>query len=47
VALLLSIVFEGLGLGALGLAGVALVAAGNVLVLHRRRPAPSPNPVGG
>jgi drug/metabolite transporter (DMT)-like permease len=47
VALLLSIVFEGLGLGALGLAGVALVAAGNVLVLHRRRPAPSPDPVGG
>jgi drug/metabolite transporter (DMT)-like permease len=41
VALLLSMLFEGLTLGALGLAGVALVAAGNVLVLNRRRPAPA------
>ena len=39
VALGLSMGFEGLGLGALGLVGVALVAAGNVLVLNRRRPA--------
>jgi drug/metabolite transporter (DMT)-like permease len=38
VALLLSMMFEGLSLGALGLAGVLLVAFGNVLVLTRRRP---------
>jgi drug/metabolite transporter (DMT)-like permease len=44
VALLLSMLFEGLNLGAVGLVGVALVAAGNVLVLNRRRPAPAPNP---
>ena len=44
VALLLSMMFEGLGLGVVGLAGVALVAAGNVLVLNRRRPASAPNP---
>ena len=44
VALLLSMVFEGLNLGAVGLVGVALVAAGNVLVLNRRRPAPARNP---
>jgi drug/metabolite transporter (DMT)-like permease len=41
VALLLSILFEGLSLGVLGLVGVALVAAGNVLVLNRRRPPPA------
>jgi drug/metabolite transporter (DMT)-like permease len=41
VALLLSMMFEGLGLGAIGLLGVALVAAGNVLVLNRRRPTPA------
>jgi drug/metabolite transporter (DMT)-like permease len=41
VALLLSMMFEGLGLGTVGLLGVALVAAGNVLVLNRRRPAPA------
>lgn len=39
VALLLSMLFEGLSLGTLGLAGVALVAGGNVLVLNRRRAA--------
>jgi len=44
VALLLSMLFEGLNLGAVGLVGVALVAAGNVLVLNRRRPAPARNP---
>jgi drug/metabolite transporter (DMT)-like permease len=44
VALLLSMLFEGLNLGAVGLAGVALVAAGNVLVLNRRRPAPARKP---
>ena len=44
VALLLSMLFEGLNLGAVGLVGVALVAAGNILVLNRRRPAPAPNP---
>ena len=44
VALLLSMLFEGLNLGAVGLVGVALVAAGNVLVLNRRRPAPTRNP---
>jgi len=44
VALLLSMLFEGLNLGAVGLVGVALVAAGNVLVLNRRRPAPASNP---
>lgn len=44
VALLLSMMFEELGLGVVGLAGVALVAAGNVLVLNRRRPASAPNP---
>jgi len=44
VALLLSMLFEGLTLGAVGLVGVALVAAGNVLVLNRRRPAPASNP---
>jgi drug/metabolite transporter (DMT)-like permease len=38
VALLLSMMFEGLSLGVLGLAGVLLVAFGNVLVLTRRRP---------
>jgi drug/metabolite transporter (DMT)-like permease len=41
VALLLSMMFEGLGLGAIGLLGVGLVAAGNVLVLNRRRPTPA------
>ena len=46
VAILLSILFEGLGLGGLGLVGVALVAAGNVLVLNRRRADPAPNPAG-
>jgi len=44
VALLLSMLFEGLNLGAVGLVGVALVAAGNVLVLNRRRPALARNP---
>jgi drug/metabolite transporter (DMT)-like permease len=44
VALLLSMLFEGLNLGAVGLVGVALVAAGNVLALNRRRPAPARNP---
>ncbi|HMK07421.1 MAG TPA: EamA family transporter [Anaerolineales bacterium] len=39
VAILLSTLFEGLSLGTLGLAGVALVVAGNVLVLNRRRAA--------
>jgi drug/metabolite transporter (DMT)-like permease len=37
VALTLSLLFEGLGLSALGLLGVLLVAAGNVLVLSRRK----------
>src|SRR3972149_7028289 len=46
VALLLSMMFEGLNLGAVGLVGVALVAAGGVLVLNRRRPAPGSNPGG-
>ena len=44
VALLLSMLFEGLNLGTVGLVGVALVAAGNILVLNRRRPAPARNP---
>jgi drug/metabolite transporter (DMT)-like permease len=44
VALLLSMMFEGLSLGALGLAGVLLVALGNVLVLTRRRVTPVPHP---
>lgn len=44
VALLLSMLFEGLNLSVVGLAGVALVAAGNVLVLRRRRPAPASSP---
>lgn len=39
VALALSTLFEGLAWNALGLLGVGLVAAGNVLVLRRRRPA--------
>ena len=44
VALLLSMLFEGLNLGAVGLVGVALVAAGNILVLNRRRPEPASSP---
>ena len=45
VALVLSMAFEGLGLGILGLLGVILVAAGNVLVLNRRKvPTPVPEP---
>ncbi len=39
VALALSTLFEGLVWNAIGLLGVGLVAAGNVLVLRRRRPA--------
>jgi drug/metabolite transporter (DMT)-like permease len=42
VALLLSALFEGLSLTPIALAGVALVAGGNVLVLTRRRAAPAP-----
>jgi drug/metabolite transporter (DMT)-like permease len=42
VALILSMLFEGLSLGGLGLAGVALVVVGNVLVLNRKRPAAQP-----
>jgi drug/metabolite transporter (DMT)-like permease len=41
VALALSMAFEGLGLTPVGLLGVLLVAAGNALVLSRRKPAPS------
>jgi drug/metabolite transporter (DMT)-like permease len=41
VAIVLSMAFEGLSLGIPGLLGVILVAAGNVLVLNRRK-APAP-----
>jgi drug/metabolite transporter (DMT)-like permease len=41
VALALSTLFEGLAWNLLALAGVALVAAGNVLVLSRRRKGPA------